>query len=325
MMNMSNGNTTCSTEALAKSGFAVVMTPLKRGSDGKVTLRGAKALLNGECLEGNAIEAGRIQWLPKEALRFKAAKYKAMDRLIGELGVSWGSGKLVPLGRLEELKKRFEELKDQFFKEVDTMEFGFDSMIDDYATQQPPAVAAVIQSVRMDWQAFRSSFVIELPTPSVFAPISGDLGSVRDQVVDATQLDIIEQAEELLEKILGKDKVDPRSIPPIKRLVEKTRNFGILNAGFRRLAEAFDDFERELIPPIDGGKRERLEKYLLMLSSPSAVEAFIKNGNEEDNTENLGDIFGFGGSASPALPTPTMTTQATSPDDAWSDWESVSL
>ena len=314
-----------STEALAKGGFALVQTPVKRGSDGKSTLQGAKAFLDGQTLDGNAIESGRVQWFPKEALTFKGAKYKAMDRLVAELGVSWGAGKLIPLSRLNELMARFAQLSSEFFDSVDALESEYDRLIDEHAARQPPAVQDVIERVRQPWDTFRSSFKEFLPTPSVFNPISDDLDDVRDQIVDATQLDIADEAQELVEKVLGKEKVDPRSIPPIRRLVEKCRNFGIINAGFRCLAEVFDDFERELVPPIEGAKREQLEKYLLLLASTDATAAYIANAKATEDESILDDVFGgtavvMAAPAAPVLQEVTPTASA-----SWDDWESVAL
>ena len=61
-------------EVLVKSGFALVQSPVKRGNDGKKTLKGAHAVLNGENLSGAAINAGTVEWFPKSPLKFRSAR-----------------------------------------------------------------------------------------------------------------------------------------------------------------------------------------------------------------------------------------------------------
>ena len=115
-----------SMEVLMKVGFALVQSPIKRGSDGKATLKGAEAVLNGNHLNGDAINAGSVVWFPGDKLRFKSTVYHAIDRLIQSYGVAWGAGTLVPLAKLDQLIQEFEIEKGRFMNEVDLLQPVYD-------------------------------------------------------------------------------------------------------------------------------------------------------------------------------------------------------
>ena len=102
-----------------------------------------------------------------------------------------------------------------------------------------------------------------------------------------------------------------------------------LNAGFRKLAESFDQFERELVAPIEGAKRDKVEKFLLLLSNQDAIAAFIANAGETEDDSTLENIFGATAVtisatvvATPAILPEVAASEAAS---AWDDWESVAL
>lgn len=297
---------------LATTGFALFQSPVKKGSDGKATLRGAEATLNGKTLNGSAIKAGRVEWFPQDKLKFKNASYKAMDRLVQSYGIAWGAGTLVPLGKLAQLMTEFETLRHKFMQEVDFLHGNYDLYIEAHKATQTPAVQEVIQAVRLPWDAFRSSFRITVPTPSVFHPMTDDLQGTANQIVDVAMEEIAEQAQSIQEKILGKSQVDPKSLGPIKRLVEKCRDFSVLHPAFRSFADEFDTLSANLLPPIVGDKQVKLVAYLGVLSDPKAISTWMNNHQADldldDNT--LEAIFGHTTAAQPTQPVAPVFTPA---------------
>ena len=315
-------------EVLVKSGFALVQSPVKRGNDGKKTLKGAHAVLNGENLSGAAINAGTVEWFPKSPLKFRSASYHAIDRLIQSYGVAWGAGTLVPLDKLDQLLAEFEIEKQKFFMNVDLLMPNYDLLIEAHKSQQPDPVKKVIDAVRLDWQSFRASFSIFLPTPSKFMPLTDDLNGTAKEIIDAAMQEICEEAAAIKDKILGKQQVDPKSIKPIKRLADKCKDFSILHPALESFSDQFDALASTLVAPIVGDKQVALVAYLSVLSDPNAVETWMNNNQVEMNDSALNSMFGFNNPsvASPSvLPvfTPAPAQQANA--NAVVDWESFGI
>jgi len=298
-------------EVLVKSGFALVQSPVKRGNDGKKTLKGAHAVLNGENLSGAAINAGTVEWFPKSQLKFRSASYHAIDS-----------------DKLDQLLAEFEIEKQKFFMNVDLLMPNYDLLIEAHKSQQPDPVKKVIDAVRLDWQSFRASFSIFLPTPSKFMPLTDDLNGTAKEIIDAAMQEICEEAAAIKDKILGKQQVDPKSIKPIKRLADKCKDFSILHPALESFSDQFDALASTLVAPIVGDKQVALVAYLSVLSDPNAVETWMNNNQVEMNDSALNSIFGFNNPsvASPSvLPvfTPAPAQQANA--NAVVDWESFGI
>lgn len=282
---------TMTTTTLAQTGFALVTSPVTRGTDGKVTLTGSSSLLNGKVLKGRAIEQGRLAWFPQDKLVWKAARYRAIKRAIQSYGMKWGDSTLVPLDKLDSLMAEVKAEITKTFAELDGMEPFYEGWIDDYAASESPAVAELINQVRVPWTTFRASFKLLMPSPSIFTPI-GDTGGVQMEIMEAALEDIVDVASELRCRLLGKAVIDPRSIPPIKRLAEKCRSYAIVNAGFAALADEFTSFEAQLVAPIKDAKAAMLNGYLVMLSTPKAISEFIANHTAQAAKAGLDNLFG---------------------------------
>ncbi|HHQ4645869.1 TPA: DUF3150 domain-containing protein [Aeromonas veronii] len=300
---------TTATNVLAQ-GFALVQSPVKKGCDGKVALKGSQSILNGQTLTGAAIKEGRVEWFPGDKLRFKGACYKAMDRLIQSYGIAWGAGTLVPLYKLQNLMDEFELLQHKFMQEVDFLQGNYDLYIEAHKVNQPAAVQTVIDAVRLPWAEFRGSFKVVLPVPSVFQPLTDNLQGCATDIVDQAMQEISDQAEEIYDKMLGKKVIDPKSLPPLKRLVEKCRDFAILHPAFTSFVDMFDTLEKTLVPPIAGDVQAQLLGYLGVLSDPNAISTWMSNNQADTDIEDdlLQSIFGMGAAnQSSVQPVPVFT------------------
>lgn len=317
-----------SMEVLMKVGFALVQSPIKRGSDGKATLKGAEAVLNGNHLNGDAINAGSVVWFPGDKLRFKSTVYHAIDRLIQSYGVAWGAGTLVPLAKLDQLIHEFEIEKGRFMNEVDLLQPVYDRLIDDHKSKQPAAVQSVIDAVRLPWDTFRATFKIHMPTPSVFQPLTDDLNGCANEIVDTAMDEISKDAQGMINRLLGKSQIDPKSIKPIKRLAEKCKDFAILHPAFGSFSDAFDTLAATLVPPLVGDKQMNVLAYLGVLADPQAINTWMTNNQAEVDGDLLNSIFNPAGTTSvapaPVFTPATVAAPAVTVDGGY-DWESFGI
>lgn len=248
------------------AGSFAIVTKMTSGCCGEITLpEGSEAIFNGDKLSGEAVKSGAIKWFPDEHLRFKNRTSRAIDRAFQEFGMDWGGVCLVPVGSLDAMMVKVNDIIKRYFDDVDALEPVYDVIVAEHAAKQIPAVQTLIMSSKLPWSEFRKRFHCYIPRPSIFSPIGIEdeeaSKEVQSGLQDAALNDIVEKSTVLRNSILGKTKVDARSIEPLKRLVEKCRSYGIINPAFGELANEFDAFSAKLVPPLVGDKLNVLSNY----------------------------------------------------------------
>ena len=286
------------TDVNAIAGSFAIVTKMTSGCCGEITLpEGSEAIFNGDKLSGEAVKSGAIKWFPDEHLRFKNRTSRAIDRAFQEFGMDWGGVCLVPVTALDAMMVKVNDIIKRYFDDVDALESVYDVIVAEHAAKQIPAVQSLILSSKLPWSEFRKRFHCYIPRPSIFSPIGVDdeeAGKeVQSGLQDAALNDIVDKSTVLRNSILGKVKVDARSIDPLKRLVEKCRSYGIINSAFGELANEFDAFAAKLVPPLVGDKLNVLCNYVTLLSSADAVQAFIANRNSSNAIQSIDEILGL--------------------------------
>lgn len=280
------------------AGSFAIVTKITSGCCGEITLpQGSEAIFNGDLLTGEAIKSGAIKWFPDEYLKFKGRTSRAIDRAFQEFGMDWGGICLVPTASLDALMQKVNSIINRFFADLDALEPRYDAIVAAHAQNQIPAVKSLIESSKLPWQEFRKRFHCYVPRPSIFTPIGVDNVDAQKEVQaglqDAALADIVSKSTVIRNSIIGRDKVDSRSIEPLKRLVEKCRTYGIINPAFGQLANEFDAFAATLLPPLAGDKLRNLSNFVTLLSSPDAIAAFIANRSSDQAAKSIDDILGL--------------------------------
>ncbi len=294
------------------AGSFAIVTKVTSGCCGEIVLpSGSEALYNGNVLTGEAIKSGAIKWFPEEHLKFKGRTARALDRLFQKHGFDMNGICLVPTSSLEDLQDEGNEIIARYFQDLDDLEQQYDSIVSTHASSQTSAVQDLIMQSKLPWADFRKRFHCYIPRPSIFNPMGVESEEAQNEVKsglqDAALLDIVKNASQMRNAIIGREKVDARSIEPLKRLVEKCRSFGIINPAFKSIAEEFDKFSATLVPPLVADKVKNLSNYVTFLGSEDAIAAFIANRNSDNAAISIDDILGISN-------TPEIAIEVASPE-----------
>lgn len=226
----------------------VIIDVQTSGRDGEKTLANSKTLIDGRQVDSKICRNNRFEWFPKGELQFKNTYETKARRAIAARGVRYGHLTAVPVDEVDVLIAELEGIKAGFYKEVAERSSRYDSIIEDHKKAYPQD-ADIIDSLKTPKDDFFRRFQFKILPPMVFKPYFAEDEQIAvDTIVEGILDAVVEQANVVYEKILGKSSMIQRTFKPIRALRDYVFSMSFqhtqLDVLVEQLDESFDNLPR---------------------------------------------------------------------------------
>lgn len=226
----------------------VIIDVQTSGRDGEKTLANSKTLVDGRQVDSKICRNNRFEWFPKGELQFKNTFETKARRAIAARGVRYGRVTAVPVDEVDVLLAELEGIKAGFYKEVAERSSRYDTIIEEHKKAFPDD-ADIIESLKTPKEDFFRRFQFTILPPMVFKPYFAEDEEVAVNTIIEGILDtVVDQANVVYEKIIGKPSMIQRTFKPIRALRDYVFSMSFkhtqLDGLVEQLDESFDNLPR---------------------------------------------------------------------------------
>lgn len=279
-------------ESMGLQSGACLIAVKVQGSCGEATLPKAKAILEGEELDSSLITGSKLQWFPKEPLRFVNRATQAVARLLNDKGVSFGKGMtLISLQSLPAVLEAIKVIQDDFNGDLTSLICEFDKVIDEHKANNVD-VAKHIENYKLDANSFQGRFIFRVTPPMAVSPLfDEDNDEIAMEATETLWEEIARDADSLYQKsFAGKERVTQKAVRPIQRLADKLTNLSFLDDGIDSVVVAFNSALDSLPKSgaVEGGTFHELAHFVLQVSNVNRLRNTARDltgGIEEREVE----------------------------------------
>ncbi|WP_299021292.1 DUF3150 domain-containing protein [uncultured Photobacterium sp.] len=225
----------------------VIVDFISRGRDGERTLQEVKMLVDDIEVTGSVVRKGRIEWFPKDALKFKGTLERRAQRLIGSSGIPYGRLTAIPVCDLDKLLDGLSKIKAEFAEKVNDLDLNFDTLIEDHKKANPEN-ASLIDKLKSSKDEFISRFSFEVCPPMAFKPyLADDSEKTSESLSDSLYDEIVKDAEYIHNKLLsGHTEKGQKAINVVRRLRDKVNKLSFIDERFADLVDEMDDILKDV-------------------------------------------------------------------------------
>jgi len=217
---------------------------------------------------------GEIRLVSPDRLKWRATARKALERILKQYGTRSAAGDIVPLDQVDALKAELKALEQKIKADIDDFADNLEAYLREWRVANPEW-AHLLQNGAVDVRKrCEFSWVIFRP-----APIEGEdgqetLAAMARTAAQSVATEVAQAAQEAWAKGLkGRDKIQPASVNPIRRIATKLRSFAmvdpILSTAASRIAGVLAQLPAT--GPVSGAQLTALQAAVLWLTSSDRI------------------------------------------------------
>lgn len=246
-----------------------------------VTVRGNSA--------SNALKGTKIEWFPKEALKFVNAASTSTKAILNRYGVRYGDMTLVPIDGLDDCLAELNDAGESFKDKLNIAVSNFDSHIANHKLANPD-ISDLIDDFKMSADTFESRFKFRTLTPLAMKPLfEDDEEALAADIADTLYDEIAAMANKVYYKsIYDKDKNAVKSKVSCKvrssmmGIYNKLASLAFVDKGIIKLLEDFKAMLKKLPKEggIEGADLMALNMFTLLLGDANKIKLHGQGHNQ---------------------------------------------
>ena len=266
------------------------------GRDGEKTITETTTMFEGKAIDCSVLKNPRLEWFPKDKLKFKGTLERNAQRKIAKYGISYGTSVVIPVEDEGKLKEELLDIQSKFFECVEDLRNNFDTWLEEHIkekAQEQPEVEAIIRKIAMSPDEFCDAFKFEVMPSMYFKPyLNEEIDRVVDVLKDSLYDDIAKAADKMLQDtFLGHDKKTQKAITPIRHLRQKVEKMSFIDPRFDSLLDEIDEVLSEvpLKGAVEGNPLRAITGMLANMADPALLKTSIIQRNSITECDDFTD------------------------------------
>ena len=249
------------------------------GPSGERTIPKELVNINGIQAKSKSLKGTKISWFPQDKLTFVNTISRGARSVLNKYGVTYGSYKLIPASREDDVLKELADLEAQYESEVNNVIANFDEFIEEHKNEDENAeIASLIDDYKLTLDDFQARFKFKRFAPMMFQPkVEADSEEVVKDVSQSLYEEIAKAADTIFQKsIVGRDKLSCRIVSSLSNIYNKMASLAWLDEGIVNILSEY----RELILKlphnggIEGDLKNQVSYMVVLMSDAEKLKQF---------------------------------------------------
>lgn len=227
------------------------------------------------------LKGTKIEWFPKDALKFVNATSTGTKAILSKYGVRFGDMTLIPIDKLDDCMQELKEAELKFNSNLQSALDEYDELIQRHKSDNP-GIDNLIDDFKLPKDQFESRFKFKVLTPLAMTPLfEDDQDALASDIAETLYDEIAAMATKIYYKSIFdkksnglKDRISGKVKSSLKAVYNKMASLAFLDHNIIKLLEDFRNMLKDLPKSgyIEGSDRNQLAMFTLLLGDAEKLQ-----------------------------------------------------